>query len=35
MSMMLDQNAKRVARLGDVCEYGGRVVEGAPWLICG
>jgi len=25
-------NGKRVACLGDACEYGGRIVDGTPWL---
>lgn len=25
-------NGKNVARLGDACEHGGRLVQGVPWI---
>jgi len=27
-------NGKPIARSGDDCEYGGKIVEGTPWLTC-
>jgi len=25
-------NGKPIARLGDVCDYGGKITQGTPWL---
>ena len=31
-SSIVKINGKKVARLGDPCEHGGRLVQGVPWL---
>jgi uncharacterized Zn-binding protein involved in type VI secretion len=31
-SSMASINGKKIARLGDACEHGGRLVQGVPWI---
>jgi len=31
-SSMATINGKPIARLGDVCDYGGKITQGTPWL---
>jgi uncharacterized Zn-binding protein involved in type VI secretion len=31
-SSVAEINGKKVARLGDACEHGGRLVQGVPWI---
>jgi len=33
-SSVVTINGKPVARMSDSCEYGGKIVQGTPWLTC-